>query len=186
MIEDRRTIFPEQFSSRRVHKEIIQKLIDAARWAPTHKLTQPWHFTVFMGEGLSKFGDWHADTYKAVTPTESFMQRKYDKMKSRCESSSAVIVASMKRDEALRVPEIEEIAAASAAVQNMLLLGTAYGLGMYWGSGGMTHKQELKDYLGLKEDDKVLGLIYVGYPEIDWPRKTPRKPSEYVSKFVEE
>lgn len=185
VIEDRRTIFPEQFSDRKVHKEIILKLLNVAKWAPTHKLTQPWSFTVYMGDGKSSFAHWHAEAYK-VKSGDDFSQKKYDKIKGRCDMSSAVIVAAMKRDEALRLPEIEEIASASAAIQNMSLLATAYGLGFYWGTGGMTYSDELKNHVGLAENDKVLGLIFIGYPEIEWPRKTPRRPVEYFSKFIEE
>ena len=92
----------------------------------------------------------------------------------------------MRRDEKERVPEVEELAAANAAIQNMLLTATAYGIGVYWGTGGVTYKPEMKDFLGLKPQDQVLGVLFVGYPEEEWPRKTPRKPREYYSEWVED
>ncbi|MCB0480317.1 MAG: nitroreductase [Flavobacteriales bacterium] len=186
IIEDRRTIYPEQFSSRKVHKEIISKLLNAAKWAPTHKLTQPWNFTVFMDKGTSTFGQWHAEAYKNAVSESDFNQKMYTKIRDRAERSAAVIVVAMKRDDALRVPEIEEIASTAAAIQNMALLATAYGLGFYWGTGGMAYSPEMKTYLGLGENDKVMGMLFIGYPEIEWPRKTPRRPIEYFSKFIEE
>jgi nitroreductase len=185
LIEDRRTLQPEQFSGRKVHREIVEHLLNAARWAPTHKLTQPWHFTVFVEDGLRQFGEFHAGIYQQCTPPPKFNASKYEKLRTRPLLASVLIAVAMRRDSEMRVPEIEEIAAVSAAVQNMSLLATAYGLGLYWGTGGMTYSDEMKSFLQLKDADKVLGLLYVGYPAIDWPRKTPRKPIEYFAKWVD-
>ena len=48
LIRSRRTIYPEQFSDRKVHIEQIEVLLNNAQWAPTHGNTQPWRFKVFM------------------------------------------------------------------------------------------------------------------------------------------
>lgn len=68
----------------------------------------------------------------------------------------------MKRDTEERIPEIEEIAASSAAIENILIGAAAMELAVYWGSGGMTHKPEFKTMLGLGEKDRVLGILYLG------------------------
>lgn len=186
LIRTRRTIYPEQFSDRKVHREQIVQLLDNARWAPTHRLTQPWRFAVFMEAGLKKLGDWQSATYKEITPSEDFSQAKFDKLKDRPLKASAVIVVCMKRDEDKRVPEVEEVAAVAAAVQNIYLTSNAWGLGCYWSTGGLTYTQELKDYLGLEEEDQCMGFLYIGYPDIDWPKETPRKPVEYFTEWVED
>ena len=54
VIKNRRTIYPEMYSTRKVHKEIIEDLLNNAIWAPTHGLTQPWRFTVFMEDSLKR------------------------------------------------------------------------------------------------------------------------------------
>lgn len=186
LIQDRRTIYPEQFSERKVHREQIEMLLESARWAPTHKLTQPWNFKVFMEAGIEKFATWHAETYKQITPAEAFSEMKYNTLKNRPLKASAVIVVSMKRDANQSIPEIEEIAAVGCAVQNMHLTATAAGLGFYWGTGGLTFHPKMKEFLGLSEADKVMGLLFVGYPAIEWPRKTQRKPIEYYSEFIDQ
>ena len=68
VIKNRRSIRPPQFSDRKVHKEQIETLLESARWAPTHGETQPWRFTVFMGDGIKKFSEFHSETYKTITP----------------------------------------------------------------------------------------------------------------------
>ncbi len=185
-IRTRRSIYPVQFSSRKVHKELIENLIENARWAPTHKLTQPWRFKVYYGNGAAKFGQDHAEMYKSRTAESDFKPVKYRKLKDNGERSSAVIAIIMKRDEKLSVPEEEEIAAVAAAVQNMYLTCNAYALAAYWSSGGCTYTSEMKEYLGLSENDKCLGFFHVGYPDIEWPRKTPRKKRNEITEWITE
>lgn len=184
IIEDRRTIKPEQFSSREVHVEIIEKMLNAAKWAPTHALTQPWHFTVFRKEGLARFAQFHAQTYQETTKPEDFKEKNFEMLLNRPLLASAIIAIGMKRQETEKIPEIEEIAAVACAVQNMCLVATAYGIGTYWGTGGKTYSDEMKRFLNLGPKDRCLGLLHIGYPSIEWP-KGQRRPIEYFSTFVE-
>jgi nitroreductase len=71
----------------------------------------------------------------------------------------------MKRGEKANIPQVEEIAATAAAIQNMLLGATALGIASFWSSGGMTHKQAMKDYLQLGAEDMVMGLVFLGYTD---------------------
>lgn len=183
VIQDRRTIFPEQFSNRKVHKEQIEKLLNNAIWAPNHGMTQPWRFKVFTEEGLKKLADFQATHYKEITPPEKFDPGKYDKLKTRPLLASAVIAICMKRQESEKIPEIEEIEAVACAVQNMYLTAAAYGLAAYWGSGGVTYTEGMKNFLRLAQKDKCLGFLYLGYPAIEWP-KSHRKPIEYVTEWI--
>ena len=68
----------------------------------------------------------------------------------------------MKRSAEKILPEGEEIAAVSCAVQNMYLSATAYGLGAYWSTGGGVYSAEMKTFLQLEERDKCLGIFYLG------------------------
>ncbi|MCF8459919.1 MAG: nitroreductase [Flavobacteriales bacterium] len=184
VIEDRRTIIPEHFSTRKVHKEIVMELLDAAKWAPTHRYTQPWHFKVFMGDGLKKLSDFQSELYMQKM-ADDFNQEKYDKLRDRPLMTTAIIGICMKRDEAERDPIEEEIASVSMAVQNMMLVAAAHGIGAFWMSGGITYWPETKDFMTLGEKDKFLGFLYLGYPKEDWPRKTRRKPQEYFTQWIE-
>ena len=186
VIEDRRTIRPEHFSTRKVHKEIVLELLDAARWAPTHRYTQPWHFTVFMGESLKALSEFQSQLYKQVTAEETFKPEKLDKLVNRPMASSVVIGIGMKQDEHGKNPEVEEVASVSIAVQNMMLVATAHGIGSYWNTGGVTYRPETREFMGLGAEDLFLGFLYLGYPKEDWPRKTRRKPQEYFTDWRDE
>lgn len=185
VIRNRRTIWPEQYSNRKVHKEQVENILNNAIWAPTHGKTQPWRFKVFMNEGLEKLSTFQSELYRNITSDEDFNEKKFEKLQNRPMISSVVIAICMERQESEKIPEIEEIEAVACAVQNMYLTCTAYGLGGYWSSGGVTYREETKTFLGLGEKDRCLGFFYIGYPDIEWP-KGQRRPIEYVTEWIDE
>jgi nitroreductase len=185
VIRDRRTIYPEQFSDRKVHKEIIENILNNAIWAPTHGMTQPWRFKVFMGSGIEKLGAFQAKHYKEKNIGDQFDKEKHEKFLNRPRLAQAVIAICMERQLTEKIPEIEEVEAVACAVQNMYLTCTAYGLGAYWGSGGATYSDEMKEFLKLNPKDLCLGFFYIGYPSVEWP-KSHRKPIEYVTEWIEQ
>lgn len=184
LIRDRRTIYPEQYSTRVVHKEIIENLLNNAIWAPTHGMTQPWRFKVYRGEARVKLSEFLSETYKSFAGEKNFDQAKYQKLKNRPLLASAVIAICMQRDKDEKIPEIEEVEAIACAVQNMHLTATGYGLGAFWSTPKFIYTSHANAFLGLGEKDKCLGFFYLGYPEISWP-KGQRRPIEYLTEWHE-
>lgn len=90
--------------------------------------------------------------------------------------SSHVISIGMKRSAPDKLPEIEEIEAVACAVQNMFLSVTAYGLGCYWTTAGITYFEEAKAHFGLERADKLLGFLYIGYVERSVTAISKRQP----------
>lgn len=183
LIRSRRTIYPEQFSTRKVHREQIELILNNALWAPTHGNTQPWRFKVFMDEGLSTLSGFLGRTYLAITPEDKQNDMKLAKMLKRPLQSSVVVAVCMERQAEEKILEIEEIEAVACAVQNMHLTCTAYGLGGFWSTPKLIYHPLTNEFLGLGEKDKCLGLFYIGYPEIEWP-KSHRKPLEYITEWI--
>lgn len=186
LIRSRRTIYPEQFSDRKVHKEQIELLLSNAQWAPTHGNTQPWRFHVFIEGGRQKLSTFLGETYLNLTPVEQQDDAKLAKLLRRPLLSSTVVAISMKRQETEKILEIEEIEAVACAIQNLHLSCTAYGLGGFWSTPKLIYSPEMKTFLGLSEKDKCLGLFYIGYPNIDWPEKVHRRPLEYNCSWIDQ
>ena len=171
VIKKRRTVKPSKMNSKTIQKEQIIQLLELADWAPTHKHTEPWRFIVYSGDKARKFVSDHAELYRKSTPEEKFKNEKYEKILANGNNLSHLIVCIMKRDEEKRVPEIEEVSAAAAAIQNLLLGATSLGIASFWSTGGMTHTDAMKEYLGLNMDDNVMGLIYLGYTDSSYEGK---------------
>ncbi|GMF20279.1 unnamed protein product [Phytophthora lilii] len=165
LIAERRSVFPPDFDSeRRVPRDVLDKMLASANWAPTHGKTEPWRFTVFEApEKRLELGQLLAEVYRSKVPADKYLESKYKKMIFNCTASSHVIAICMKRQKSGKIPEWEEMCAVACAVQNMHLTATAHGVGAYWSSGPpITMSQEMKDHLKLGEEDKCLGLFYVG------------------------
>lgn len=185
LIRSRRTIYPEQYSDRKVHREQIEVILNNAQWAPNHGNTQPWRFKVFTDEGRQKLSDFLAKTYLELTPADQQSDMKLAKIINRPLKSSVIIAVCMERQPEEKILELEEIEAVACAVQNMYLTCTAYGLGGFWATPKLIYHQKMNDFLGLGEKDKCLGLFYIGYPSIEWP-KAHRKPLEYTTQWINE
>lgn len=183
LIKGRRTVYPENFTSRKVHKEQIELMLNNAIWAPNHGLTQPWRFKVLQDGALERLSDFLLNAYNEMMG-EDAVAVKQDRMKNRPLQSSVCIAVCMERQETERIPEIEEVEAIACAVQNMHLTATAYGLGGFWSTPKVIYTERMNEFLGLEERQRCLGLFYVGYPQ-EWP-KSRRKPIEYVTEWLSE
>lgn len=178
VMRDRRTIQPKDYTERTVHRDIIERVLSNATWAPNHGMTQPWRFHVFTGDGRQKLSAFLGEEYTRATPAEKFLQRKLDSLTQRPLKSSVVIALGMARDPNGKISELEEMFAVACGVQNMYLTCTAYGLGGFWGTGAVLTGDAMRDFLGMGEKDRCLGLFYMGYPAGEWPQGY-RKPLDH-------
>jgi len=151
-----------------VPRELVEKLIEAAVWAPNHHGTEPWKFIVMTGEGRRVLGQAYADIAAETIHnlTEDERKERLVKEVSKAFRAPVVIAAVCVPSDAPRVNPAEELAAAQAAVQNLLLMAHASGLGAVWRTGDPAYHPKMKQALGLSEHEQVVGLIYVGYPDI--------------------
>lgn len=172
IIKERRSVFPPMFSGDPITDEEIMQLLENANWAPTHRKTEPWRFQVFTGAALTRLGQYLADFYRNNVAEDIFSDKKYQKMMRNPTLASHVIAICMKRDPEGILPEWEELAAVSAAVQNLWLSCSAMGLGGYWSTPrAALHADE---FLGLGADEQCYGLFYLGKPKVDLDLKSIR------------
>lgn len=171
VIKQRRTVKPSKMNGKIIPDEQVKQLLELADWAPTHKHTEPWRFIVYPGAKAREFVSSHAELYRRSTPEDKFNNDKYEKILANGNNISHIILCIMKRDEQHRVPVIEEISASAAAMQNILLAAASFDIASFWSTGGMTHTDEMKEFLGLNMDDNVMGLIYLGYTDSTYEGK---------------
>ena len=184
LIRHRRSVFQSQFSGEKVSDDVVKQMLFNATWAPTHKLTEPWRFIVFTGDGLTKLAEEQAAVYKEVTQKDgTYKEDRFQNLLTKPKLSSHIIAVIMKRDEKKSVPEVEEVGAVFCAVQNILLTAAAYNVGCYLSTGGITYFKEANKIFDLEENDKVLGFLHVGMPKATIP-DSRRKPIEETTAWV--
>ncbi|WP_153395096.1 nitroreductase family protein [Chryseobacterium vaccae] len=158
IIEHRRSIFPKDYTDDEISQELIDEILSSAAFAPNHKRTKPWRFKVFRGEDKAKLASEMQAIYKATQPEQLFLEKKYNDIGFKINKADAVV--SIVVNFSGMVPEWEEIAATSMAVQNMYLTCTANEIGCYWSSPKIV--DHLKESLTIEENQKCLGLFYLG------------------------
>lgn len=172
-IKNRRTIKPFMMNGGKIPDKQVKQLLELADWAPTHGFTEPWRFTVYTNP--ADFCNQHAELYKQNTPADAFTEAIYNNLYNQGNKASHVVIAVMQRGNLPKIPAFEEIAATACAIQNFLLGATALNIASYWGTGGMILKPAMKHYLNLRDEDEVMGVLYLGYAD-EYPqgvRKTP-------------
>jgi nitroreductase len=184
LVRKRRSVFQSQFTGEKVSDAMVEQMLINATWAPTHKLTEPWRFIVFTGPGIARLAEEQSALYKEVTLSDgTYKEERFQNLLTKPMLSSHIIAVIMKRDEKKSVPEIEEVGAVFCAVQNMLLTASAYGIGCYLSTGGITYFKKANNVFDLTDDDKLLGFLHVGIPKENLP-DSRRKPVDLISNWI--
>ncbi len=171
LIKNRRSVFPVQYNDKPIAKTDIEKILEAANWAPNHKKTEPWRFKVLQGESQAKLGLFLSLKYMENDPKPK--EFKVQKLIENPKRAGAIIAICMQRDPNESLPEWEEIAATAMAVQNMWLCCTKMGIGCYWSSPGLV--QYMDDFFAMEEGERCLGFFYMGYYDGEVP-EVKRRP----------
>ncbi len=163
IIESRRSIFPKDYSGEKIEEEVLNEILNSANLAPNHKKTKPWRFQVFRNEKKLELANKLAEIYKTTTRPEVFLEKKYLDITHKISNTDTIITISVNFSGL--VPEWEEIAATAMAVENMYLTCTVHQIGCYWSTPGMI--QHLGEFLNLEENQKCIGLFYLGKIKTD-------------------
>lgn len=146
-------------------EEQLTQLFQCALRAPDHALLKPWRYRVFQGEALNELGEKFAQAAKIDDP--EITEVKLDKVKRKPLRAPMVIVASVEIVEHPKVPEIEQVLSGGASVQNILMAAHFQGIGAMWRTGSLAFNDNLMRLLGLAENEKIIGFIYLGQEEGD-------------------
>jgi len=159
---------------------VLSAAFTAAATAPDHKLLRPWHFLKIEGEARNAFGELMAATLKARKPDADTAMLEREKAKALRAPLIVVAVASIRPG----APEVEQLLAAGAAVQNFTLALHGSGFGSFWRTGEPAYDPAVKKALGLASEDHIVGFIYVGSVGAMGPEKKRQSDQEIVSTWT--
>jgi nitroreductase len=171
-IQGRRTI--KQFRSDPIPEEALWRILDAARWAPNHRLTEPWRIAVIGMQSREALADALASqTASSQHPSVVAKAKEDARQKVR---SSPVLLAITCRLAENPAQQVEDLAAVCAAVQNLQLASWGEGVGTHWNTGKVTRLPETSALLELSErNEQLVGFLYLGYPS-QVPEPPKRRP----------
>ena len=120
--------------------EQLQNILRAGMRAPDHKSMQPWHFFVIEGEGRERFS--------AVLEQGAIAAGSDDKAIDKA------------RNAPFRAPLIITVVAKCEENHK------AQGFGGIWRSGALTESPVVREAFGCREQDKIVGFLYLGTPQL--------------------
>ena len=157
----------KEFTEAEVPHEVLERLLDAAIWAPNHRLTEPWRFFVLEKDSPARERvaelAWQITYENVANPNPAQKQNSADASRSRVLNAPAMMYAysTPGRDEETTQ---ENYASVCCAVHNMALAAVAEGLVLDWSTGSVTKHPKLAQELGAGEEWAMVGALFIGEP----------------------
>jgi len=153
------------FGPEPVARETLVELLEVARLAPNHHLTQPWRFRVLGPDALRLLKE-------CVGPVEA---AKLDRAPTLV-VASAILSGELVQDE-------EDVCATAAAIMLVLLAATERGIATYWRTPNVLRTRPGRETLGIPPGERFLGLLHFG-PAAREPAPREREPVETYVEFL--
>jgi nitroreductase len=162
IIKRRRSHYPSEFNGERIPEETVRTLLENAHWAPTHLNTFPWRFIVIRESQVIKWGTF-AFSLNPVSEDDENQKKKRNRKTEDLKRVSHVLAIVCHFSESGKPPRDEELFATACAVQNIYLsLDLFDDTGGYWSTGYGVGRSEMHEYLGLDENERLMGFFMLG------------------------
>jgi nitroreductase len=173
VLRGRRSI--DLFEPEPVRTDLLVEAIEVARWAPNHRLTEPWRFYVVGRATADAIVDLAAELDAAAKGEKAGAARR-----ARLAAIPAFFVLTTRRSgDALL--EREDYAACCCAAQNLMLYLWEHGVGVKWTTGGITRHPRFYELLGIDAaKEAVVGFFWYGRPKVV-PTQKRRAVTEIVT-----
>lgn len=190
IIKNRRSV--KEYSSKEVSNDVLSKILEGARWAPSAHNAQPWRFIVIRNSAVKRrlakamVSRWDRDMSKNGVPKEqreSLMKASVE----RFENAPIIIIACLTMenmdeypdDRRKRIEYVMAVQSVAAAIENMLLAAYGEGLGSCWFCAPLFCQDVVRKILKTPQHVDPQALITLGYPG-DKPTPPPRKTLEEI------
>jgi nitroreductase len=171
-IQSRRTI--KEFRSDPIPEPAFWRILDAVRWAPNHRLTEPWRLAIIGTQSREALAEALATQTAAGQDPSALAKAKEDVRRK--VMSAPVLLAVTCRVGGNPAQQVEDLAAVCAAMQNLQLAAWGEGIGSHWNTGRVTRLRETQALLELSErGEELVGFLYLGYPA-QVPEPPKRRP----------
>ena len=148
-IRTRRT--HKAYGSDPVDRAVLEELLELARWAPNHHLTEPWRFRVLGPEALARLKE------AAGPETAGKLDR----------APTLVVVSALQEGDP--VQDEEDLCATASAAYIVLLAAHGRGLASYWRTPEVLRTSEGRAAVEVPVNERILGLLHLGAPRQQQP-----------------
>ncbi len=142
--------------------EALENIFRAAMRAPDHGALQPWRFIVIEGEGRERF----SKVLEKAAQAEALDEKGIEKARTAPFRAPMIIAVVAHCDDDHKVPVWEQVVSAGCAVMAMQMAAVAQGFNGIWRSGIWTESDAVREALQCREQDEVVGFLYLGTPQL--------------------
>ncbi|MCS2162917.1 NAD(P)H nitroreductase [Scandinavium sp. H11S7] len=142
--------------------EALENILRAGLRAPDHGTLQPWQFFVIEGEGRERF----SQLLEKGAVNAGQDDKAIDKARNAPFRAPLIIAVVAKCTPDHKVPVWEQEMSAGCAVMAMQMAAVAQGFNGIWRSGALTESPVVREGLQCREEDKIVGFLYLGTPQL--------------------
>jgi nitroreductase len=176
-IRSRRTV--KAFEPEPVDRKTLEELLELARWAPNHNLTNPWRFRVLGEQSLGRLKEVAASLAAAEAPPGADTAKIGEAAAAKLDRAPTLVVCSVVQS-GDPVQDEEDRYAAACAAYVVLLAAHARGLAGYWRTPAVLRSNEGRRAVGLPEDEHFIGLLHLGHARQRGEAPARKAPDTYV------
>jgi nitroreductase len=180
-IRSRRTV--KAFEPEPVDRRTLEELLELARWAPNHNLTNPWRFRVVGPQALVALKRAAGELATASCPPEADVATVAEAAAAKLDRAPTLVVCTVKR-EGDEVQQQEDRDAAAVAAYIVLLAAHDRGLAGYWRTPAVLRDEAGRKAVGLEDDERFVGLLHLGRAKQS-AESPGREPPERYTTFLD-
>jgi nitroreductase len=140
----------------------LEAILAAGLNAPDHGRLTPWRYLVLQDDAIDVLGRAMGALKRKQSPDAS--EDKIEAARLKARRAPVIIVAAARIAKGHNIPEIEQVLAVGAAVENMILAAHSLGLGTMWKTGDAAYDPEVRQALGFAAEDQIVAFLYLGTP----------------------
>jgi len=159
----------------------LRQILKTALTAPDHGRLHPYRFISIRGDARHRLSEIFGEATLRREPDVDAAYLK--KQKDKPLRSPLIVVVVAQLIDSPKIPEIEQLLSAGAAAHNVLLAANALGFGSIWLTGANAYDPYVFGELGLEENERIIGFIYIGTPTVDLPPRPIPEVSTHHSEW---
>ncbi|MDR4229417.1 nitroreductase [Bacillus mojavensis] len=171
IIRSRRSI--RKFKQDPVPPAVILDMLETAKYAPNHRVTEPWRF-IYVSSETGKAGLIKTFASFSKKSKPDMTEEKLQNFKKTLSRVPGFLLVVFQEDENERARD-DDFAATSSLIQNLQLLAWEKGIGMVWKSGKILYDKDVHQAFGLQDNERFAAIIQTGYPD-EMPEVKKRTP----------
>ncbi|KAA6103301.1 MULTISPECIES: NAD(P)H nitroreductase [Pantoea] len=142
--------------------EVLQNILHAGMRAPDHGTLQPWRFIIIENEGRERF----SHLLEQAARDSQLDDKAIEKARTSPFRAPMIITVVAHCEASAKVPRWEQVVSAGCAVMAMQMAAVAQGFNGIWRSGPWTDHPQVRAAFGCREQDAIVGFLYLGTPQL--------------------